>query len=243
MVYAIVVQYMESARHRPKPHVCPLNLNSCVVPGKSHRPSGLQLFSLIIQSFAFEGHLFPQWRESCPVYKPHFPGRKLDGNLKAVICTRKKVKLWSHKTWIQILILLLPNKLIFMPEIGMGILLYLSHMMVVGTHCDQMHCHKGKYLAQDLTSWRSFMNRQGPGYQGDGESCWHWPPGQSEQPHCNCSPARGWLMLAWFRACICHALAEEVHSKETPLTHLARDCPQSIGGNSLECWTSDPIFQ
>lgn len=167
------------------------------------------------------------------MYKPHFPGRKLDGNLKAVICRRKKVKLWSHKTWIQIRILLLPNRVNFMPEIGMGILLYLSHMMVVGTNCDQMHCHKGKYLAQDLTSWRSLMNRQGPGYQGHGDSYWHRSPGQSEQPHCNCSPTGGWRMLAWFRACMCRALAEEVHSKETPLTPLARDCLSTVNKRQL----------
>lgn len=110
------------------------------------------------------------------------------------------IKLQSHQTWIRILLyFLLTGSSLCLKQ---GHSYDLRHMTVVGTNCDQMCCHKGKGLAQDLTYPRGLMNRQGPGCQSDRQVVVLAQVPWAEGPRCNRSPARSWRKLAWFWACM-----------------------------------------
>lgn len=73
MVHTILMQYLESIRHKLMSQLCPFK--SCVTSGKSQGPSGLPVFYWLISDFRPIGKVM----ERIVFY---FPRRKLDGNLK-----------------------------------------------------------------------------------------------------------------------------------------------------------------
>lgn len=80
----------------------------------------------------------------------------------------------------------------------------------------------------------SWMNRHGPGHQGDGKLCPHRPLGQSDHTG-TVAPTQGLADADLVQSIHTACPGRMCHSGETPLRPLVRDCPELGRGNSLKC--------